>query len=89
MCGLRAPSRRSHGPSTAKELSTTVNAKRTRRADGGCRSGRAPFAHLVFRYAQGPPADVTVWGEECGLDNRYLESALPAGLMRDLSRLLG
>ncbi|GAA5051921.1 hypothetical protein GCM10023259_030880 [Thermocatellispora tengchongensis] len=90
VCGLsvKAPQRKSHGADTAKKVAAEIDSLRAERFDGACRPGRGSAIRLVFRYAQGPPAAVTVWGTECGMENTFLRGALSAELMDELSGLL-
>ncbi|MEV6986142.1 hypothetical protein AB0M95_33455 [Sphaerisporangium sp. NPDC051017] len=83
-----APQGKTYGADVAKEISSQIASRPTQEYDGTCPTGAAPSIRLVFRYAQGPPAGVTVWTKECGMDNRILESEAPPALTAKLSGLL-
>ncbi|MEU7747412.1 hypothetical protein [Nonomuraea sp. NPDC049158] len=83
-----APQKKAYGEDVAKDISAKIGSQPAQRDDGACPAGATPAIRLVFRYAQGPPAGVTVWSKWCGMDNRFLRSEVPSALMAELSGLL-
>jgi hypothetical protein len=85
---VKAPKKKTFGADTAQDVAAKMNSLRTKKFEGVCRTGRGPSMILVFRYNQGPPAAVTVWGKECGAENHFLQSAISSALLADMSNLL-
>jgi hypothetical protein len=84
-----ATQRKEFDEEDAKKISGEISARPAKRDDGSCPTGAMPALRLIFRYAQGPPAGVTVWTKGCGMDNDFLRSDMPPALIAELSGFAG